>query len=211
MLVRVGNCYVRTCKLPSALCACLRSQTSRNSISEMNTVLLCIGLKSLWTQCPPCLCWLDLKNKNKHLVNSSRLETMPAYRRFVIVAVAATIIAVGTIVTQTPAGPIEHLLLYGFAIISVWFAARMTLDTFGKYSSLYNEGIEEVGLFSRKVIHWDDIRNVSFDNTFNAFVITSSDTQIRVSKFCIGIYDFLDQLTVKAPKAATKNMPRLVD
>ncbi len=30
----------------------------------MNTVLLCIGLKSLWTQCPPCLPRLVIKAQN---------------------------------------------------------------------------------------------------------------------------------------------------
>lgn len=133
---------------------------------------------------------------------------MPAYKRFVIVIVTAIIVAVLTIITRTPADPMEGLLFSGFAIVSVWFAARMTFETFGKHSNLYNEGIEQVSLFSRKLIHWNDIRDISFDTTFNMFVITSSDTRIRVSKFSIGIYDFLNQLKLKSPKAATKDMPR---
>ena len=154
---------------------------------------------------------IDRKNKHVLIRDDGLLTIVPAYKRFVVVAETVIFIAVFAILNRTKTGDTEHLIFLSFAVVCIWFGARMFLDVYGHKTKIDKTGIHQSGLFRKQFIAWADIEDVQFDQNFNVFVIRSKNSRIRVSKFSLGVYDFLDRVRKEASETSTRKILKFLD
>tara|TARA_R110002073_G_scaffold69082_1_gene171448 strand:- start:202 stop:753 length:552 start_codon:yes stop_codon:yes gene_type:complete len=136
--------------------------------------------------------------------NEGQLVIAPGYKRFTIAFVALGTISIFAIVTRESSSNFEDPVFYLFAVFAFVIISRMSYDTFVLETRFDEAGIYTVNRFlGEQKICWSEITGITFDTTFNVFVIKSPSHKVRLSKYSIGIDSALKYLMEKAPNSST--------